>query len=85
MDWGVVRPPRLFLRIDMILRKSSSTNIAVVKLFKKFLPHFRVIALVHPKAFFQEQFLLNLQCVFKNKQKSVSTCVFANKKCFRYV
>ena len=59
MDWGVVRPPRLFLRIDMILRKPASTNIAVTKLFKNFLAYFRVIALVHAKAFFKEQFLLN--------------------------
>ena len=40
MDWGVVRSPRLFLRIDMILRKPASTNIAVATRFKIFLAHF---------------------------------------------
>ena len=40
MDWGVVRPPRLFLRIDMILRKPASTNIVVATRFKNFLAHF---------------------------------------------
>ena len=40
----VVRPPRLFLRIDMILRKPASTNIAVTKLFKNFLAHFNSTA-----------------------------------------
>ena len=29
IDWGVVRPPCFFLRIDMIPRKPANTNIAV--------------------------------------------------------
>ena len=40
MDWSVVRSPRLFLRIDMILRKPASTNIVVATRFKNFLAHF---------------------------------------------
>ena len=40
MDWGVVRPFCLFLRIDMIPRKPANTNIAVAYLFKNFLAHF---------------------------------------------
>ena len=39
-DWGVVRLPRLFLRIDMILGKLASTNIVAAKHFKNFLAHF---------------------------------------------
>ena len=44
IDWGIARLPRLFLRIDMILGKLASTNIAVSKLFKNFLAHFNSTA-----------------------------------------
>ena len=44
IDWVVVRPHCLFLRIDMIPRKPSNTNIAVAKLFKNFLAHFNSTA-----------------------------------------
>ena len=44
MDWGVVRPSCLFLRIDMIPRKPTSANIVVPKHFKNFLAHFNSTA-----------------------------------------
>ena len=68
-DWSIVRRPRLFLRIDMILRILANTHTGYWRLKENFFMPFKVKCDVHWNPFFEALKMVSATFAFEGVSK----------------